>query len=132
VVLDRVEDLCRAASTELARGRGAQLQKVGGDGLPVVHCVESSDLKDERSGGSSPDARPLTHLVHSHLGHVEELGDGVHDAYAGPPVILSLSEVEEGHASALLVLLGVSRDDLLGSLHVLLVELERDLGLGIG
>lgn len=42
--LDGFEDLGGAAATELAGGGSTELDKVGGDGFAVVHCVECSDL----------------------------------------------------------------------------------------
>lgn len=44
VGLDGFENLGGTAAAELARGGSAQLDKVGGDGFAVVHCVECSDL----------------------------------------------------------------------------------------
>lgn len=41
---DSFENLGGTAAAELARGGSAQLDKVGGDGFAVVHCVECSDL----------------------------------------------------------------------------------------
>jgi hypothetical protein len=46
--------------------------------------------------------------------------------------VLSLSEVEEWHDRGLLVLRGVSGQNLLDELLVGLVELERDIGVILG
>lgn len=83
------------------------------DRVAIVHGVERSDF------------------VHPHRRHLEPSGDLVHDADAGEAV-LSLSDVEERHDGALLVLRRISRHDLLDQLLALGVELEWDRRVVVG
>lgn len=69
----------------------------------------------------------MTHLVDSHLWHLEEFGDSIHDAYTGPAIVLPLSEIQDGHDGSLFVLRWVSRNDLMGSFEVFRGELEGNL-----
>ena len=66
-------------------------------------------------------------LVDPHRRHPEEFRDIVHDANACPSFVLPLGEIKEGNDGGFLVLGWVSSDDLLGTLEVLGVELERNL-----
>lgn len=111
LVLKSLEDLCGATTAEHARGGGAELQEVLSNRLAVEHGVESGDL------------------VNTHGGHLEELGDVVHDRDGNPTGVLTLTEVEQWDDGSLLVLFGVVGDDLLCHLLVLLVELERNVGV---
>lgn len=70
-----------------------------------------------------------THLVDTHRVHVEQLGNGVHRANADPVVVLTLSNVENGHDGGLLVLGRITSDNLLNLLHAVGVELEGDRGV---
>jgi len=92
--------------------RCAGLDEELAHGSAVVHGVERSDLVD------------------SHGGHLEQAGDLVHDADAGEAV-LALAEVQKGHDGGLLVLGGVSLEDLGHELLILGVELEGDVGVAI-
>ena len=76
---------------------------------PVEHGVEGGDLVD------------------AHGGHLEEVGDVVHDGDGRPALVLALAEVEKGDDGGLLVLGRVVGDDFLCTLHVLGGELEWDL-----
>jgi len=78
---------------------------------PVEHGVEGSNL------------------VHPHSWHLQELRDIVHDANARPSLVLPLAEVEKGNDGSLLVLGRIPSDDFLRALHVLSIELERNLTL---
>ena len=75
--------------------------------VPVVHGVESRNF------------------VHTHWWHLQYPRNLVHDADAGESV-LTLAEIEERHNGGLLVVGGVSRDNLLDELLILFGELERD------
>ena len=108
VTADGVQDLVR--TTKHAGGGGADLDKVLANGLAVEHGVEGGDLVD------------------THGGHLEEIGDVVHDGYGRPSFVLTLAEVEERDDGGFLVLRGVVGDDFLGTLEVLGGELEGDLG----
>ena len=74
-------------------------------GGPVVHGIEGRDL------------------VHTHGWHFQYPRYLIHDADASETV-LSLSKIEKRHNSSLLVVGGVSRDDLLDELLILGTELE--------
>ena len=87
--------------------RCADLDVVLAHGGPVVHCVESRNLVD------------------THGRHLQYPRNLVHDADAGESV-LTLAEIEERHNGGLLVVGGVSRDNLLDELLILFGELERD------
>lgn len=91
----------------------AGLNKELSDRGTVVHGVERGDF------------------VNTLGRHLEQAGDLVHDADAGEAV-LALAEVEDGHDGSLLVLRGVSLEDLFDDGLVLLVKLERDIGIVIG
>jgi hypothetical protein len=80
------------------------------DWCPVVHGVE---------GGN---------FVNALRGHLEPASDLVHDADAGE-AMLTLSKIEKGHASSLLVLGRVALEDLGDDGLVLLAELEGDVGV---
>lgn len=67
-------------------------------------------------------------FVDSHRGHLEQSGDLVHDANASETV-LSLAEIEQRHAGGLLVLRGVSLEDLGNDGLIFRVELEGDIGV---
>lgn len=86
---------------------------VTADWLSVVHGVESGDLVD------------------THRGHLQSAGNLVHDTDAAESV-LALSEVEQWHDGGLLVLRGVSAEHFLDELLILLVELERGVGIVFG
>lgn len=79
-------------------------------------------------GGSVVHGVKGRNLVDSHGGHLEQTGNLVHDADAGEAV-LALAEVEERHDSGLLVLRGVSLEDLGHDLFILGVELEWEVGV---
>jgi hypothetical protein len=79
-------------------------------GSPVVHGVESRNF------------------VHTHGRHLQYPCNLVHDADAGEAV-LALAEIKKRHDGGLLVLRGVSGDDLLDELLVLGSELEGDRGV---
>ena len=81
----------------------------GRESAPVEHGVERRDL------------------VHPHWRHLQQLRDVVHHADARPPLVLPLTEVEQGDDRRLLVLWGVAGDDLVRPLRVLRIELERNL-----
>lgn len=104
--LDGFENLGGTAAAELARGGSAQLDKVGGDGFAVVHCVECSDL------------------VNSHLGHIQQLGNSVHDANTGPSLVLSLTQIKNGQSGSLLVLWWVASNDFMRAFEVFGGEFE--------
>ena len=87
--------------------RSAYLDKVLADRLAVVHGVESCDFVD------------------THRGHLQQPGDLVHDTDAGVAV-LALAQIQHGHDGGLLVLRGVTFEDLIDELKVLLGEIERD------
>lgn len=125
---DGLDNLRAAAAAELARGldgldnrwlrergsyRSADLDKVFAHRLAVVHGVEGGDLVD------------------THWGHLQKPGNLVHDADAGPAE-LALSQVQKGHDGRLLVLRGVTFEDLIDEAEVLLGELERDTGVVVG
>lgn len=77
--------------------------------VPVEHGVEGGDFVD------------------THGGHVEEVGDIVHDGNGCPALVLALAEVEKGDDGGLPVLGRVVGDDFLGALHVVGSELEGEL-----
>ena len=79
-------------------------------------------------GGSVVHSVKGRNFVNSHRGHLEQSGNLVHDANTGETV-LSLSEIEERHASGLLVLRGVSLEDLGNDGLIFLIELEGDIGV---
>ena len=81
--------------------------------VPVVHGVEGSDLVD------------------AHRRHLDHLGDSIHDGQACPSQ-LSLSQIQQGHDSTLLVLRRILGHDLLGALQVFRGELELDISIVIG
>lgn len=93
--------------------RCAKLDEEFADRFAVVHCVESCDFVD------------------AHRGHLEEAGDLIHNADAGV-AMLTLTKVQEGHDSSLLVLRGITGEDLLDELVVLLGELEGEGGIVLG
>lgn len=94
----------------LSSYRCADLDVVLAHGGPVVHGVESRDL------------------VHTHGRHLQYPCNLVHDADAAESV-LALSEIEERHDGGLLVVGGVSRDNLLDELLILFGELEGNRGV---
>jgi hypothetical protein len=102
VVLDGVEDGVGAATTEHARGGGAELNKVFADGRSTQH--DTREVSRRKRKGR--DDEPIEHgvegsdLVDSHLGHLQHLSNVVHDGEGGPAE-LTLAEVEEGNGSAL-------------------------------
>lgn len=85
--------------------RCADLNVVLAHGGPVVHGVEGRDL------------------VYTHGRHLQYPRNLVHDANACESM-LSLSEIEERHNGGLLVVGGVSRDNLLDELLILGTEFE--------
>lgn len=93
--------------------RCAKLDEEFADRFAVVHCVEGCDFVD------------------AHRGHLEEASDLIHNADAGE-TMLTLTEVQEGHDSSLLVLRGVTGEDLFDELVVLLGELEGEGGIVLG
>jgi hypothetical protein len=93
--------------------RCAKLNEEFADRFAVVHCVEGCDFVD------------------AHRGHLEEAGDLIHNADAGV-AMLTLTKVQEGHDSSLLVLRGITGEDLLDELVVLLGELEGEGGIVLG
>jgi hypothetical protein len=93
--------------------RCAGLDEELAHGSAVVHGVEGSDFVD------------------SHGGHLEQTGDLVHDADAGEAV-LALAKVQNRHDGGLLVLFGVSLEDLGDELLILGVELEGQVGVVVG
>ncbi len=68
-------------------------------------------------------------LVHAHLGHLEQLGDGVHAADTRPALVLPLAEVEHGDHCGLFVLGRVVRDDFLRLFQVVGGECKGDRGV---
>jgi hypothetical protein len=116
VVLDGVEDGVGAATTEHARGGGAELNKVLADGRSTQHDTREvsrrkrgGEKREGEEGGGKRKGRddePIEHgveggdLVDSHLGHLQHLSNVVHDGEGGPAE-LTLAEVEEGNGSAL-------------------------------
>lgn len=76
----------------------------------VVHCIKRR------------------HLVDTHGGHIQQTRHLIHDTDAGEAV-LALTQIQKGHHSRLLVLLGVSLEDLGHDGLVFLVELEGDIGV---
>lgn len=96
------------------------------------YTYRCADLDKELAhGGSVVHGVKGRNLVDAHRGHLEHAGDLVHDADAGEAV-LALAEVEQGHDGALLVLGGVSLEDLGNDGLILLVELEGDFGVVVG
>lgn len=91
----------------------ADLDKELAHGSAVVHGIEGGNLVD------------------THGRHLEQAGDFVHDADAGEAV-LALAEVEQGHDGGLLVLGRIALEDLGDDGLILLVELERDVGVVVG
>lgn len=75
-------------------------------GAPVKHGVESR------------------HFVNAHGWHFQELRDVVHDADTRPSLVLSLTEMEEGDDSTLLVLWGIPGYDFVRFLQVVRGKLE--------
>lgn len=69
------------------------------------------------------------HLVHSHGGHVQHLGDLVHRSEGKPATGLSLSQVQHGNNAGLLVVLGVSVHNKLGLVQKV-IEGEKSNYLG--
>jgi hypothetical protein len=90
--------------------RRACLDEVLADGRAVVHGIEGRNLID------------------AHGRHFEQAGDLVHDA-DGSETGLALAEVEERHDGRLLVLRRVAFEDLGDDGLILLVELERQVGV---
>lgn len=93
--------------------RCADLDVVLAHRAPVIHGVEGRNL------------------VHTHGRHLQYPRNLVHDADAAESV-LALAEIEERHDGGLLVVGGVSRDNLLDELLILLSELEGDRRVVLG
>lgn len=93
--------------------RCAKLDEEFADRFAVVHCVESCDFVD------------------AHRGHLKEAGNLVHNADASV-TMLTLAKVQERHDSSLLVLRGVTSDDLFDELVVLLGKLEGEGRIVLG
>lgn len=93
--------------------RRACLHKVLADGRPVVHRVEGGDLVD------------------THGRHLEEARDLVHDADRREAV-LALAQVEDRHDGGLLVLRGVSLEQLFDDSLVFGRKFEGDGGVVVG
>jgi hypothetical protein len=83
------------------------LHKVLANRLSVVHGVECGDFVD------------------SHRWHLQEPRDLIHDTDAGE-TMLTLCKIQYRHDCSLLILWGVSLEDLIDQNEVLLVKLERD------
>jgi len=75
---------------------------------PIIHCVECG------------------HLVHAHRRHFQYAGNFIHNADTGEPV-LTLPKIKQWHDGGLLVLTGISCDNLFDDLLVGGIELERNL-----
>ena len=97
----------------VAAYRRAALHVKPAYGVAVVHCVERS------------------HLVDTHRRHLQQARNLVHHADASE-AMLSLSEVEQRHDRRLLVLRGISAEDLLYELFISSVELEGDVEVVFG
>lgn len=81
--------------------------------IPVVHCVEGSDLVD------------------THRRHLQDTRNLIHDADAGKAV-LALAQVEQRHYRRLLVLAWIAAQDLLDELLILCVEFEGNVQVVLG
>lgn len=103
-------DLDAPSSELLATYRCAELQVELAHRVPVIHGVEGR------------------HLVHTHWRHVQQPCNLVHNAQTCESK-LTLSEIQDGHHSGLLVLWGVALQDLLDELVILVVERKRDVGI---
>jgi hypothetical protein len=90
--------------------RCADLDVKAANWIPVVHGIEGGDLVD------------------AHRRHLQHACDLVHDADACESV-LPLPQVQDGHHGGLLVLGGVSAEDLFDELIVLRRELEGNRGI---
>lgn len=93
--------------------RRANLQEELAHGVPVVHGVERGDFVD------------------SHRGHLQHPSHLVHDANAGE-AMLALAKIKQRHHGGLLVLRGVSLDDLVDEGKVLRGEFEGDVRVVVG
>jgi len=100
----------RRGASEWSTHRCAHLDVEPAHGIPVVHCVEGGDLVD------------------THGRHLQKPGYLIHDADAAEAV-LALTEVEQRHYCGLLVLGGISGQDLFDELLILRCELEGDAGV---
>lgn len=89
--------------------KSSQKQKKRGQDIPVKHRIEGSDL------------------VHAHRRHLKYCRHMVHRTDARPSIILPLSEIQKRNNGGLLILRRVFGNDRLGTLHVLCIELERNL-----
>jgi hypothetical protein len=98
------------SGSENSTYRCADLHEVLAHGFPVVHRVEGCDFVD------------------THRGHLQDPGNLVHDADAGETV-LTLAKIQKRHDGGLLVLWGVTLEDLIDESKVLRVKFKRDRGV---
>lgn len=89
-----------------------------------VDLVSHHDLDSSKS---EPPSRASTHLVNPHSGHIQHLGNGVHDADTGPSLVLPLTQIEDRHDGCLFVLRWVTGDDFVTSFQVFGIEFEWNL-----
>lgn len=83
------------------------------NGRAVVHGVKGSNL------------------INTHRRHLQQTSNLIHDADARETV-LSLTEIQQGHDGRLLVLWGVSAQDLFDELLIGGIEFEGDVGVVVG
>lgn len=88
----------------------ANLQMEFAHRRPIIHSIKRS------------------HLIHPHRRHLQDPSHLIHNAQTGESM-LSLSQIQNGHDSRLLVLWWIALEDLVDELVILVVELEGDFGI---